>query len=224
MRATRHVLVVAMALVAALVAVPALAQTTAPQAPPAKEQGLGIFLQGGYVRGSTYNSSGLPNMTSFNPQGFLVGLGFGGNKSGGFGIGADLNYVMKTASDVTLIGFFNNTPETLKSYYLNVPVYGRINMGGHNTKEAATFYLMFGGYVDILLKSSLNGLDVKSQFNGLDVGPLAGAGFEVARIGVEARGLWALRTLQSTGDGTFLNGMERSHQFTLMVLVKVRLN
>jgi hypothetical protein len=214
------------AILALVVAAPAFAQTTpATQTPPVQnEQGLGVFVQGGFVSGSTYSSTGLPNMEKVTQKGVIFGIGFGGNKSGWFGIGADINYLIKSADDVTLLtgGVFN--AGTLKTHVLQVPVYGRVNFGGHQTKGAPTFYVLFGGYVDILLKGDIDGVDIKEQFNGFDVGPLGGVGFEVARIGIEGRGMWALKTLQSTGNGTFLNGMEESKVFTFVLLFKVRLN
>jgi hypothetical protein len=224
MRTLRNVLIATVAILAVLVAAPAFAQTPAQQ-PVQKEQGLGVFLQGGFTSGSTYQSNGLPNMDGVSPRGVIFGIGFGGNKSGKFGIGADINYLIKSASNVTITDFGQFFESgTLKTHVLQVPVYGRINFGGYNTKAAPQFYIMFGGYVDILLKGAIDGVDIKDQFNGFDVGPLGGVGFEGGRVAIEARGLWALKTLQSTGNGTFLNGMEESKVFTFVLLFKVRLN
>ncbi len=185
-----------------------------------------MFVQGGYIQSSTYGANGLPTMTDLSPKGGIIGIGFGGNKSGAFGIGVDLNYVFTSAKDVTVINIGDaiNKNGTLKSQYLNIPVYGRINFGGHNTKNAPTFYIPVGWFFDILLKSDVDGFDVIDAFNGFSTGPLVGAGFEVARIGVEARGMWTFKELQSTGGGTFLNGMTDSKVFTFVILFKVRLN
>ena len=38
------------------------------------------------------------------------------------------------------------------------------------------------------------------EFNGADIGILAGAGFEIFRIGVEVRHNWGLRTISHEGD------------------------
>lgn len=223
MRTLRRSMIAVAAIAALLAAVPALAQTTQPVVQ--KQQGLGVFLQGGYVRSSTYNASGQPDLTNIHPQGVIFGIGFGGNKSGAFGMGVDINYVIKSASDVTRsnVGDLFETG-TLKTQYLNIPVYGRINFGGHNTKNAPTFYVPFGWFFDVLLKGDFNSVDVKDQFNGFQTGPLVGVGFEVARIGIEARGQWSLKELESTGNNTFLNGIEKSNVFTFVLLFKVRLN
>jgi hypothetical protein len=191
-----------------------------------KEQGLGVFLQGGFVRSSTYNESGAPGFDSLSPSGFFFGVGFGGNKSGAFGIGVDINYIFKSADDVTLLNipdeFFANGE--FDTNVLNIPVYGRINFFGHQTKNAPTLYVMFGGFIDILIKAKIDDLDVKDYFHGFDFGPMGGIGFEVSRIGIEARGQWAMQTLQSTGNGTFLNGLQESKAFSLLILFKVRVH
>jgi hypothetical protein len=225
---TRQLLIAIMAMATVLAAAPAFGQTgtTAPPAPVQKQQGLGIFVQGGYVQSSTYSSNGLPNMTSVSPKGGIIGIGFGGNKSGTFGVGVDLNYIFNSAKDVTVLNIGEAIAEngTLKSQILDIPVYGRFNIGGHNTKNAPTFYIPAGWFFDVLIKSDVDGVDVMNAFNGFSTGPLVGAGFEVARIGVEARGMWTIKELQSTGGGTFLNGMQDSKVFTFVLLFKVRLN
>jgi hypothetical protein len=182
---------------------PTTPATPAPKAE--KQQGLGIFLQGGYVYQTIY--TGGTNFDS-KPQGFIAGIGFGGNKSGFFGMGVDLNYVWTTNSDT-------------KTQSLDIPVYARFNIGGHNTKNAFTFYIPVGWYFDVNLTNQIDGIDFKDAFNGLQTGPLAGAGFEVYRIGVEGRGQWAVSNLLK--DGSIL-GTTDAKQFTFILLFKVRLN
>ena len=224
MRTFRRLMVSTLAVAALAVATPSFAQTTPPPAQAQNEQGLGVFVQGGFVWGSTYSSTGLPNMSDISQKGVIMGVAFGGNKSGAFGIGADINYLIKSASGVTFSSPDLFANGTLKTHVLQVPVYGRVNFMGHSTKNAPTLYVIFGGYVDILLKGAIDGVDIKEQFNGFDVGPMGGVGFEVSRIGIEGRGYWALKTLQSTGNGTFLNGMEESKVFTFVLLFRVRLH
>jgi hypothetical protein len=204
----------------------------APQDSP-DEQGLGFFIQGGWVRVTTYGANGLPAAGAIQSgiPGFMFGIGFGSNKSGHFGIGADINYYIVSDSNATFFDLFGNPGPSgsLKLHYLQVPVIGYIRFFGTGTKEAPSLYAMVGGYVDILLKGALSGINIKEAFNGFDVGPLAGIGFEVARIGIEARFHWAMRTLQSTGinhngQNTFLNGLEDSKKLTFVLLLKVRLN
>ena len=228
MRIFRPLVIALVALASLAVAAPALAQnlnlnlapgknlwpSMAPEvtkeaAPKAvKQQGLGFFLQGGYVYQTTYTGS-----TNFNskPQGFIVGIAFGGNKSGTVGVGVDINYV-----------FTNNSDADQKTQYLNIPVYARINIGGHNTKNAFTFYIPVGWYFDINLTNQFDGVDFKDAFNGLQTGPLVGAGFEVARIGIEGRAQWALTKMLADGS-VFETGTDPK-QFTFILLFKVRLH
>ena len=201
MRTLRRMMVTTLALAALLAAAtPAFAQAP-------KQQGLGIFVQGGYVYQTTYTGG-----TDFSskPQGFIAGIGFGGNKSGAFGMGVDLNYV-----------WTNDSNNSQKTQYLNIPVYGRFNIGGHNTKNAFTFYIPVGWFFDVNLSNQMDGIDIKDAFNGFQTGPLVGGGFEVARIGVEGRAQWAINQLLS--DGSFLGGTS-AKQFTFILLFKVRLN
>jgi hypothetical protein len=111
--------------------------------------------------------------------------------------------------------------DSQKSQYLNIPVYGRFNIGGHNTKNAFTFYIPVGWFFDISLANKVGDTDLKEAFNSLQTGPLAGLGFEVYRIGVEGRGQWSVSNLLK--DGSFL-GTSDAKQFTFIVLFKVRLN
>jgi hypothetical protein len=206
----------------------------APQDQTRDEQGLGIFIQGGWVRVTQWGGDLFPSADNIKGgiPGYLFGIGFGGNKSGHFGIGADINYYVVN-TDATFFGeIFDPDPLTghLKLHYLQVPVYGRITFFGTSTKNAPSLYALIGGFVDILLKASLQeNINVKDSFNGFDVGILAGGGFEAYRIGIEARFHWALRTLQSTGinhngQNTFLNGLEDSKKLTFVLLFKLRLN
>jgi hypothetical protein len=250
MRTIRHLMIAIVTIGALVASTPAFAQTETPANAPSltmplftglkvstpsatfmpraqerNEQGLGFFLQGGWVNATTYGENGAPTGgfdTSAN--GWILGIGFGGNKSGKFGIGADINYIRRGPNTVVLFSddFFGIGELTRDS--LQVPIYGRITFFGHSTKNAPSLYALVGGYVEILMKAKLDSFNVKEQFNGFDMGILAGLGFEVARIGFEYRAYWALRTLVSTGHGTFLNGLEDSKAFTHVFLFKLRIN
>ena len=202
MRIFRSAMIATLAVAASFAAAtPAFAQT------PPKEQGLGIFLQGGYVYQTTYTGGGSFDST---PQGFIAGIGFGGNKSGAFGVGVDLNYM-----------WTNNSDSDQKSQILDIPVYARFNIGGHNTKNAFTFYIPVGWFFDVNLSNQIGGIDFKDAFNGLQTGPLVGAGFEVYRIGIEGRAQWGITSLLS--DGSVL-GTSDAKQFTFILLFKVRVH
>ena len=205
MRIFRSVMITTLAATALLAAAtPTFAQAT-PQAP--KEQGLGIFLQGGYVYQTTYTGGSSFEST---PQGFIAGIGLGGNKSGAFGVGVDLNYM-----------WTNNSDADQKSQTLDIPVYGRFNIGGHRTKNAPTFFIPVGWFFDINLSNKIGDFDVTEGFEGFQTGPLVGLGFEVYRIGIEGRAQWAVTNLLKDGS---VFGTVDAKQFTFIVLFKVRLH
>ncbi len=242
MRTFRRLMIVIVALAAAT---PAMAQNAGQPTDPAiapqtqtgtqsqqsddndkDKAGFGIGVQFGWLRSSSYSANNAVPTESLKAAmpGYMLGLWMGGHKGGAFGFGADINYVIKGATDVRLtrqdgLQFIGD----LKLHYIEVPVMARINIGSRTTNGAA-FYVLFGPVIDILLKGEIGSANVKDQFNGFDAGAVAGAGFEVMRIGVEGRFNWAFRTLQSTGNGTFLNGLEDSKTFTFVILAKVRFN
>ena len=228
---SRRLMIALAAIVALVAATPAFAQNSTAPAPrfsvkplfsvtpstpaPAprkqeKQQGLGIFVQGGFVYQTIYTGG-----TDFEskPKGFIAGIGFGGNKSGTFGVGVDLNYVWTTNSD-TFLG-------STETQALNIPVYGRFNIGGHNTKNAFTFYIPVGWFFDINLSNKAGDFDLTDDFNSFQTGPLAGLGFEVYRIGIEGRAQWAVTNMLKDGN---LFGTTDPKQFSFIVLLKVRLN
>lgn len=258
MRTFRRLMIAIVAIGIIAAATPSFAQTSAPTSAPLKlkipsfapssvvpvtptaptrvrlmrvqddEQGLGVFVQAGWVRAMQRGGDQILPSGAFDDSfnGYLFGISFGGNKSGHFGLGADVNYMVKGADNVWFFDTDNEIDEvgTLKRHYLQIPVWARINFMGQSTKEAPTLYVMFGGFADILLKGEINDIDIKEHFNGVDFGPLVGVGFEVVRIVVEFRVDWTARSLKSTGGGTFLNGLEKSRDVSMLLLFKVRLN
>jgi hypothetical protein len=206
----------------------AIKSSTPPRRRGGDAQGLGIFLQGGYVNSQVRSGDEIFPTTAFDMgfNGFMFGIAFGGNKSGWVGFGFDLNYIVKNAGNMWFLSEELETSEIgeLVQHYLQLAGYARINFFGHDDKEAATLYAIVGGFVDILLKGEINGIDIKDQFNGFQAGPTFGVGFEWFRIGVEVRFDWSLTELNETGGGTFLNGLEGTKDFKTMVIFRVRLH
>ena len=64
------------------------------------------------------------------------------------------------------------------------------------------------------------GFNIAQEYEGLDIGIMAGAGIEVSRVGFEVRGNWGLREIV---DGNFLTA-EKIKTFTLEALIKLRIN
>jgi hypothetical protein len=141
----------------------------------------------------------------------MGGIWFGGNRTGAVGIQAEIMYAKKnvpsplvTAGDVDL-------------QYLEIPVMARLNLGSSNK---AAGYILVGPAFDINLKADLNGLDVKSQYQGLDLGLIAGAGVEITRFLIEGRYNWGLRNVV---NGDLTNTSEIKTR-TFAILFGVRFN
>ena len=213
---------------ATFVAPSAKAATTTRRRTGEGAQGLGFFVAGGYVNSQIWGGGEVFPATAFDTSanGYFFGVMFGGNKSGWFGIGANVFYIVKNAKNIWLVNDDDEFSEVgkLEQQYLQVGVYGRVNFMGRDTKKSPTLYIIFGGFLDILLKGKLNDFDVKDYFNGFQVGPNFGIGFEAARLGVELRFDWSMLALNSTGEGTFLNGLEGTKDFKTLLIFFFRIN
>jgi hypothetical protein len=64
----------------------------------------------------------------------------------------------------------------------------------------------------------VGGFDVSDNFNGADIGIIGGAGIEVFRIGIEGRGNWGLRNINTSGD------VSDTKTFTVELLGKFAFN
>ena len=199
-------LVVLMTLVAAT---PAFAQQNA-QSGNSGGGGVGFGLEFGMTRATIHAKDAADVFKSRN--GLMGGIWFGGNRNGAVGFMGEITYVVKGAE---------LPAGNLKLHYLEIPALLRVNMG-QRSRNGVIVYPMFGPVVDIQLKADLAGFDVKDQFNGVDFGVIGGVGFEAARVGVEVRGNWGLRTLAK--EGTNFGGWTDTKNFTVQVLAKVRIN
>lgn len=204
MRITRifSLLVVAGAIV--LTATPACAQQS-------NDGGVGFGLEAGITRASL-DADGASDFFKTR-SGYLLGIWLGGNRDGLLGFMGEISY--QERKNETLAGDFD-------AKYLEIPALVRINLGTRN-KNGLLIYPMVGPVIDIQLKSKLSDFDVKDNFNGFDFGIIGGVGVEVARIGIEGRMNWGLKTLKKTGVGTFGN-LKDTKSKTVQFLVKIRLN
>lgn len=86
------------------------------------------------------------------------------------------------------------------NYYLEILILARVNIGSANKNTGAIVYAIGGPVFDVLLKAKQNDLDVKDNYESLNLGIMAGASVEVSRFLVEVRMNWGLRNvLKSTG-------------------------
>lgn len=144
-----------------------------------------------------------------NRTGWLGGIFFGGNRTGAVGIQVDMLYGKKNVPSPLVVG------GDVDVHFFEIPVMARINLG---SSSKAAGYILVGPAFDINLKSELNGLDVKSQYQSLDLGIIGGAGVEITRFLVEARYNWGLRNVI---NGDLTNTSEIKTR-TFVVLFGVR--
>src|SRR5262245_37826834 len=127
--------------------------------------------------------------------GWEGGIWFGGNRGGRVGVMGELLYAKKKQEGSGLTGSTN-------LQYLEIPILLRVNIGSRS-RNGISVYGLAGPVFDVNLKASLNGLDVKSKYQSLDLGVLFGGGIEITRFLVEGRFNKALRNvLDSSSAGS----------------------
>jgi hypothetical protein len=162
-------------------------------------QGFGFGVKGGLL----FSTLSQANVDYKNNNGYEVGVFFGGNRPGVFGVMGEVLYAKKGAKGSQGI-------QTLDNYYLEIPVLLRLNLGSSNKNTGAIVYAIGGPVFDVLLKSQLDGVDVKSNYESLDLGIIGGAGIEVSRFLVEGRYNWGLRNVLKASGGTTTEVKNRS--------------
>ena len=172
-----------------------------------RDHGFGIGVKGGLLF-SSLNQAG---QSYKNNNGWEAGMFFGGNRNGTVGVMADVLYAKKGAKSGSTV---------LNNYYLEIPILLRVNIGSANKNSGAIVYGLGGPAFDILLKSQLDGVDVKSKYESLDMGVLVGAGVEVSRFLVEGRYNIGIRNVAKASGAAATDVKSRS----FAVLAGVRFN
>lgn len=150
--------------------------------------GIGIGLKGG-VLFSSFREARADYKNSTGWQGTLF---LGGNRSGSLGLMTELTYAKKGARSGSL---------ATDTYYLEIPLLLRQNIGSDNKDSGAIVYFIAGPAADILLKAQLSGIDIKNQYTDIDWNVIGGGGIEISRLIVEARFNWGLsNVLQGPGN------------------------
>ena len=197
------------ALAVLLTGATALAQQTQPAPPPPSDTGIGFGISGGWVR----SDFSVENLDIFQPSnGWMAGIWFGGNRDGTFGFMGEINYVTKGAEV--------EGGEKIKVSYLQIPAMFRINAGSRS-RNGVVGYGVFGGSVDLKLDES-GSFDLIGDYNGFDLGVIAGAGIEITRIGFEVRGEWGLLSIYDPSEGAEVIGDVKN--VTVQMLIKLRIN
>jgi hypothetical protein len=150
---------------------------------PAYADGVGV----GAKIGPLFPSVSSDNITNFkNRTGWMGGIWFGGNRAGTVGVEGEIMYAKK------------NVPDSLGRdtdlHYLEIPILLRVNVGSSN-RERVAGYVIAGPAFDVKLKAELNGVDIGSQYEGLDIGVIGGVGVEITRFLIEGRYNWGLRNV-----------------------------
>ncbi|MCC7035329.1 MAG: outer membrane beta-barrel protein [Acidobacteria bacterium] len=189
----------------ALSAAPALAQSD--------DDGVGVGVLGGITRTTVQPEE---NPFSFNTDGgggWMAGIWFGGNRNGRVGVMGEANWVVKKFT-------VDESEQELR--YVEIPVLLRVNAGSLD-RNKPSLYLIGGPVFDIQVKAIEDGESVDDVYEGLDIGAMAGVGFEAARIGIEGRYSWGLRSVLAT-DAALAAGFGTTRLNTLQVLLKIRFN
>jgi hypothetical protein len=124
--------------------------------------------------------------------GWEGGIWFGGNRGGRVGVMGEILYAQKKAEQANITG------TTLQ--YLEIPILLRINIGSRS-RNGISVYGLAGPVFDINLKAKQGNLDVKSNYESLDLGVLFGGGIEITRFLVEGRFNKGLRNVLKSGGG-----------------------
>jgi hypothetical protein len=179
--------------------------------------GLGIGALGG-VSWTTVRTENEVDFDFKAGTGWQAGIWFGGNRDGRVGLMGELSYAVKKVGDE-----FDNE---LEKTYVQIPVLLRINVGSRERNKPSLYFLA-GPAFDIEIGTKQNGEDLdgddEDDFAGLEVGLMFGVGFEVARIGIEGRYSWALKSMLAT-DAAEASGFGSTKLNTFSVIAKIRFN
>ncbi len=142
------------------------------------------FAQSGGLKGGFLYSSLSFDRTSDifdSHNGWTAGIFFGSRRDRAVGLQSELNLLRKGGNDG--VG-------DVRLYYLQVPVLVRVAAGGGIKVFAVT-----GPAFDVKIAESSPEAGVVRDWAGIDVGFMAGAGFELGRLIIEGRGTWGLRNI-----------------------------
>jgi hypothetical protein len=133
----------------------------------------------------------LPSFHADTSTSLEGGLFIGGNRGGKYGAQLELLYAKKVLKE-------NSIPTTL--HYFQIPFLVRFN-GGSLDRSGLSYYGVVGEALAINLKASLQGLNVKDNYKGIDLGLIGGGGIEYNRFIAEARYDWGLFNVRSATVG-----------------------
>ena len=178
---------------------PAQPAQPAVQTQPNTGVGIGIHFGGTWTTISTEDNLGDVDLNK--GSGLVAGIFFGGNRDGRAGLQGEISYLEKKVNLFATDVVENETLDVdSKNKYIQIPVLLRINAGSRSNNGPCLFFLA-GPAFDIKIGSNSEFedlFDADDVYEGLEVGFMAGAGFEVARFGVQFRYTWGLTNVLST--------------------------
>lgn len=136
--------------------------------------------------------------------GYGFGLWVGGNRNGRVGFVGEFIYLIRGNDE-------------FKTKALQIPAVFHVNFGSRS-RDSVGGYVVVGPSFTINLSNEINGIDVDEDFAGADIGVIAGLGVEIYRVGIEGRGNWGLRNINSEG------AINDTKTFTFEVLGKFAFN
>jgi hypothetical protein len=181
---------------------PSVQQNTTPPPPAQQRQqpntGLGFGVHFGGSWSSLSTETDIENVFDVDTSqgaGVVAGIFFGGNRDGRAGLQGEVSYLTKKVK-------LNDSEESieLKNKYIQIPVLLRINTGSRSNNGPCLFFLV-GPAFDIKIGGNEDDLfddDIEDVYKGVEIGLMAGAGFEVARFGVQVRYTWGLNNVLAT--------------------------
>lgn len=188
---------------------PALAQSGNTNNASKEDNGIGIGVEG-LLTHTSFRGTDTDNLIS-GRSGDGIGLWIGGNKNGTIGFTGEFVYLSRHFGD-------KGSANEVSAKALEIPAVFHVNIGA-KTKNGISGYAVVGPVFTINLQQKLviSDIDVSDNFSSADIGIIGGAGIEIYRIGIEARGNWGLRNLST-------NGAVDEKTFTFEFLGKFRFN
>jgi Outer membrane protein beta-barrel domain len=165
-----------------------------------EDHGIGVGVLAGMSRSQL---TGGDNVEEFIDTriGTMLGGWVGGNMNGRIGFTGEFIYVWRKVN----VDFDGDGLEDELSFpAFEIPAVFHINFGPED-RAKGLFYAIVGPVFTFNLSQKVKfggegeSVDVSDEFNGADVGILAGGGFEIFRIGVEVRHNWGLRAITEDG-------------------------
>jgi hypothetical protein len=154
-----------------------------------EDSGIGFGILGMITR-TNFHADNLENFFDAK-TGYGFGAWVGGNRNGRIGFVGEFIYLTKNVKD--------NLDNEYETKALEIPAVFHINFGSRSRNSVGGFVVV-GPVFTINLTQELNNVDVSDDFNGADIGIIAGAGVEFFRITIEGRGNWGLQNINKEGS------------------------